>query len=80
MRSRRLWYQALLVLAMGAISAARAQKAEAAVLGCTNLGCVDDCGAIWLEMDCHSCGGQAYPQCQYNSSHDCFWASCEFET
>jgi len=80
MRRRRLLYQALVVVVMAVVSAARAPQAAAAAMMCETGRCVSDCGSVWLELDCGSCGTPAYPSCGYSFQHDCTWAECTAET
>lgn len=72
-RSRRLLYQAAVVCGLAAISAARARPVAAGVSAataafCTGNGlpplCTDDCGAVWLSIQCNDCGGDAFPYCR----------------
>lgn len=71
-RSRKFLYQAAFVAGFAGFSAARARPAEAApvaAVGCTALHCSEDgqdCGSVWLDIDCGTCGGDAFPLCERN--------------
>ena len=66
--SRRLLYQGMLVVALGAVSALRARPAAAAQAPATmcdsQLSCTTDCGEVWTSIECIDCGGDAYPYCE----------------
>ena len=69
MRTSRLLIQALVVVALGVLSAVRAPRADAVQLAAStacgqDLGCYDNCDA-YLELDCSGCGN-SFPVCEHD--------------
>ena len=66
-RSRRIMFQAGLVVALGAVALARAPKAEARSMSCDLNMCIEDCSWPFPEW-CFNCGAGISTQCQYDSN------------